>query len=661
MTSTLSTPEAAVAVLPATPSTFNLWASVYDAQLNPFLSLEQRILTALLPDLRGLNVLDAGCGTGRLLRLLKSHAPQRLIGVDSSPQMLLHAAEAEARTPDLNQLKPELLLGTCDALPVPSSTIDCLLLSFVASYLPSIEAFAAEALHVTRPNATVWITDIHPSTALAFRWKRSFRIDGEEIEIATSTWSIDDVRAAFLSRGFVETACLTPTFASPEAHIFARADRAASFNTLQPHPAIYLLAFQHPHTKNALPTTELTLTGALCAITSEDAVPTNCIIQNGRFAHLTTAPIPESAPRLDLTHHLLLPGLINAHDHLEFALFPRLGHAPYPNAPYLNAQAWAEDIHLRDADTIALHRTIPRETRLWWGAIRNLLAGVTTVCHHNPVTPEMLAPDFPVRVLEHFRWAHSLAFETDLAAKSATGPLGAPFLIHAAEGTDASSAAEFAHLESLNLIDPHTVLIHGLALSPSDIARLNGANASLVVCPSSNQFLFHHTHTPSLLSQVANLALGSDSPLTALGDLLDEIRFTHTSLNLNPSTLYRMVTTTPASLLHLRNAEGHLRPNAFADLIAIQDRALTPAHTLANLASSDIELVIRSGRIFLASDPLYRTLPSHHTAALEPLTVDGRALWLRAPLASLFASAAPVMHGNTLLLAGKRLTYGHAA
>jgi len=35
---------------------------------------------------------------------------------------------------------------------------------------------------------------------------------------------------------------------------------------------------------------------------------------------------------MDLAGHLILPGLINAHDHLEFNLYPRLGRGPYPNA-----------------------------------------------------------------------------------------------------------------------------------------------------------------------------------------------------------------------------------------------------------------------------------------------------------------------------------------
>ena len=45
-----------------------------------------------------------------------------------------------------------------------------------------------------------------------------------------------------------------------------------------------------------------------------------------------------STPRMDATGHVILPGLINAHDHLEFNLYPRLGRGPYPNS-----KVWSEE------------------------------------------------------------------------------------------------------------------------------------------------------------------------------------------------------------------------------------------------------------------------------------------------------------------------------
>ena len=152
---------------------------------------------------------------------------------------------------------------------------------------------------------------------------------------------------------------------------------------------------------------------ARCALTPFDAAPatlTTCGDTIGQLDNTAVEQFPEASV-LDLSGYLVLPGLINAHDHLEFALFPRLGRGRYANA----AQ-WADDIHREDAATIALHRSIPRDVRIAWGAIRNLLAGVTTVCHHNPLTPQMLDPDFP--------GLRSTAFSMGPLALLSTAPRG---------------------------------------------------------------------------------------------------------------------------------------------------------------------------------------------------------------------------------------------
>src|SRR5207249_3380361 len=104
-----------------------------------------------------------------------------------------------------------------------------------------------------------------------------------------------------------------------------------------------------------------------------------------------------------------LPGLINAHDHLEFNLFPRLGRGPYPNA-----SAWAADIYHPGESPIKDHLLLPKKIRLLWGGIKNLLSGVTTVVHHNPYEGSIFSNGFPVRVAPRFGWAHSLDFSPDL-------------------------------------------------------------------------------------------------------------------------------------------------------------------------------------------------------------------------------------------------------
>src|SRR5258708_29275876 len=71
---------------------FNIWAKVYDEQPNPLFALEQRFLSLILPEAAGLDVLDAGCGTGRWLQLLASLHPASLVGVDASPEMLKRAS-----------------------------------------------------------------------------------------------------------------------------------------------------------------------------------------------------------------------------------------------------------------------------------------------------------------------------------------------------------------------------------------------------------------------------------------------------------------------------------------------------------------------------------------------------------------------------------------
>ena len=150
------------------PEVFDTWADVYDSQPNPLLSLEQRVLGPMLPDVRGLDVLDAGCGTGRWLTQLAARSPRSLLGVDISPQMLQLAAAKLDHNCDLR-------LGSCTALPFSNGVADMVLSSFVISYLGDLETFAQEIDRVARPGTTIFLTDMHPDTEASCNWKRPFQ------------------------------------------------------------------------------------------------------------------------------------------------------------------------------------------------------------------------------------------------------------------------------------------------------------------------------------------------------------------------------------------------------------------------------------------------------------------------------------------------------
>jgi ubiquinone/menaquinone biosynthesis C-methylase UbiE len=639
---------------------FDTWAEVYDTQPNPLLSLEQRVLGPMLPDVRGLDVLDAGCGTGRWLHQLADRSPRSLLGVDISPAMLLLAATKVNHSCDLR-------LGSCTALPVSDCAADVVLSSFVISYLHDLEAFAQELDRVARPGATIFLTDMHPDTEASCNWKRSFQARGSDTQIHGRGWSLQEITRAFQARGFKPLSFVEPVFSLEERQIFEQCGRLDLYQSAVTLPAIYVLQLRKPASsprprKFALtPSGPLRLTGARCAL-GPDAVTTASVSIVGETIHsMQGGPSADgglgsfSGVSLDLSGFLLLPGLINSHDHLEFGLFPNIG-----DGPYQNAAQWADDIHSCQAPLIAQHRKVPRSTRLWWGAIRNLLCGATTVCHHNPVTPELLDPGFPVRVVSDFGWAHSLSLEPQLASKFAESQTDLPFILHAAEGVDEESMQEVFDLDRIHALDQRTVLVHGLGCTPEAVSLINRRLAALILCPTSNEFLFHRSPSLAFIHSFNTAVLGSDSPLTAAGDLLDEIRFAYTQSGLDANSLYAMVTDRPAEVLRLRRGEGRLKPGSLADILVVRDTGLTPAETLAQLTIDQIELVLLAGRIQLAGPSLFERLPTALKHGLQPFEVDGSQRWVRAPIEKLLAGAEESL-GSDLRIGGKRVRHAPAA
>jgi cytosine/adenosine deaminase-related metal-dependent hydrolase len=393
--------------------------------------------------------------------------------------------------------------------------------------------------------------------------------------------------------------------------------------------------------------------GARCVFRRGESTHATVQITGGRVTDIGAESYSSSTDRsgyseIDLSGFLVMPGFINAHDHLQFALHPRLADPPYRN--YVD---WGTDIHAKFPDVFAKHRAVPRDVRLWWGGLRNLLSGVTTVSHHDPPWADLQRKDFPVRVVRDYGWGHSVALDDDLRGARSATPKGSAFIVHACEGVDEQSREELFKLDRWGLLDANVVLVHGLAVDKEGVELIQARRVSLIICPSSNEFLFGKLPDAAVFGAIDNVALGSDSPLTSEGDLLDEIRFATRHCAISHQSAYRMVTDSPAAILGLANAEGSIEVSGVGDMIAVRDTNQDATDGLRTMSMADVEFVMIGGRVQLASEAVLARIPSMDREGLEPLWIDGIVRWLRAPVKPLMRSAEAVLGAGKVRLGGK--------
>jgi cytosine/adenosine deaminase-related metal-dependent hydrolase len=340
-------------------------------------------------------------------------------------------------------------------------------------------------------------------------------------------------------------------------------------------------------------------------------------VARGRIDALGSAPQRHDRV-VDLDQAVLLPGLINAHDHLELNSFARLKWRPR----YTNVRQWIADFQPRFASDPALAAATPDtlSDRVWVGALKNLLSGVTTVCHHNPLH-RALRWRYPIKVVKRFGLSHSLDIDgTRVAATYRQTPKQWPWIIHAAEGVDEAASGELRLLSELGCLGSNTVLVHGVALQRAGAEQVLQRGGALVWCPTSNDFLFGRTADVRPFSDCDRLALGSDSRLSGAGDLLDELRGAWATQQLSAESLVKAVTSNAANVLRLADA-GRLIPGAPADITVIRRQAADPFESVVAASRRDLHLTMVNGVPLVASTALAATF--RHKRDAVPVHVDG--------------------------------------
>lgn len=145
--------------------------------------------------------------------------------------------------------------------------------------------------------------------------------------------------------------------------------------------------------------------------------------------------------------------------------------------------------------------------------------------------------------------------------------------------SDCGGVSPVQHLERHGALGEHLLAIHVNCLAPGDAAALAKHRVSVVHCPRSHAY-FHHRRFPlqELASAGVNICLGTDSLASVYKkkrqsvelSLFEEMRaLAAANPELPSETIVQMATVNGARALGMKGHVGELAAGAFADIIAI--------------------------------------------------------------------------------------------
>ena len=152
-------------------------------------------------------------------------------------------------------------------------------------------------------------------------------------------------------------------------------------------------------------------------------------ILEGKINSVNAEPVNslEYSKTMNFKNALAFPGLFNAHDHLEFNLFP-----PLRSKIYRDYLEWSNDIQRSYTTEINSALNIPIELRLKFGMIKNLFNGITTVMHHGKNSIQK--SEQIINVFNGYNYLHSISLEKNWRVKLMLKLNKLPFILHLGEG-----------------------------------------------------------------------------------------------------------------------------------------------------------------------------------------------------------------------------------
>ena len=184
------------------PAAYRGWSASYDEPRNSLFDFDEPVMHELLEALPAGTVLDAACGTGRYAAYLVAQGHHRVLGVDSSPEMLHRAS---IRVP-----QGTFLRGDLHRLPVADDAVDIVVCALALVHVPSLAPVLAEFARVLRPGGHLVASDVHRDLVMLGSVVHSPGPTGEPGLAPTYRHSTGDYLRAALPVGLRVRRCQEP-------------------------------------------------------------------------------------------------------------------------------------------------------------------------------------------------------------------------------------------------------------------------------------------------------------------------------------------------------------------------------------------------------------------------------------------------------------------
>ncbi|MBI4510639.1 MAG: amidohydrolase family protein [Deltaproteobacteria bacterium] len=334
---------------------------------------------------------------------------------------------------------------------------------------------------------------------------------------------------------------------------------------------------------------------------------------------------------------VISPGLIDAHNHMQYNHLPRFRH----DVLYKSRSQWQqadEYDKFRSANKAMGEAKLTCEV-VKWSEVRQLLAGTTSVV--GSAGGECIAglernlDEGPSQNGLDFSGAEYVTFISRARPDDLRTALAnrKPVVVHIAEGVDLPSrTTEWETLEKEKLVAALTSIVHGTALSATQFGKLGVELGHLVWSPRSNIDLYGLT-TPITTAKLLGVpvAIGTDWTPSGSLNILEELQCAD-SLNqkhydrvFSDRELVAGVTLVPARALGLDDKIGRIATGLVADLAGFRGSRQAPFRAIIDALNDDVSLVVVGGKAIYGDREILQGLSLEPGELCEDLAPCGRA------------------------------------